>query len=78
MSPRSHSMPRMFKLLFPFSVTIIPGICHKHAGCVEYSVIPDDPTQHRYELHSMDPNLDTGVVTMQILQAFLSGMENHE
>ena len=78
MSSRSHSMRRMFKLSFPFSVTIIPGICHKHAGCVEYFVIPDNPTQHRYEVLSAEPKLDIGVVTVEILQSFLSGMKNDE
>ncbi len=64
----------MFKVPTPlFPVTIIPGDCDKHANCIEYSAIPNDATEPRYELHSAKPDLDTGPLTMRMLQAFLDG-----
>jgi hypothetical protein len=66
----------MFKLLYPLPLAIIPGTCREHEDCTEYSVIPDDPTKHRYELHSVDPSLDTSELTMEMLRAILSGMES--
>jgi hypothetical protein len=61
----------MFKMLFPYAVTIIPGTCGQHPDCTEYSVIPDDPNKHRHELHSAGPNIATGELTMEMLAAII-------
>jgi hypothetical protein len=44
--------------------------------CTEYSVIPDDPNKHRYELHSTGPNIDTGALTMEMLAAIIESRES--
>src|ERR1700674_5516137 len=66
----SQRHARMFKIGYPFKITVIPGQCSQHEGCTGYSVIPDNPNQHRYELHSAGPNIDTGgTITIEVLRA---------
>ncbi len=61
----------MFKLDLFGGLTIIPSPCTDHAGCTEYSVIPSDPTQCRYGLHSAGPNAPTDELRMEELDAIL-------
>jgi hypothetical protein len=66
----------MFKIGFPYPSTIIPRPWTQHAGCTEYSVIPDDPNKDRYELHSAGPNIDRGEWTMEMLAAIIKSRES--
>jgi hypothetical protein len=57
----------------PFKATVVLTSCDKHVGCTEYSVIPDDPTQSRYERHSATVNPKTDELSLEELQAILYG-----
>lgn len=39
--------------------TMIPGPCPEHADCKEWSVIPSDPTQSRFIVHSPKADVPT-------------------
>ena len=66
------------KYLYDSELTIIPGPCAEHAGCTEYSVIPADPTQGRYVLHSAQPDVYTDALGLRMIEldAILRGRAN--
>jgi hypothetical protein len=68
----------MFEILeFAFDVTIVHGPCKRHAGCTEYSVVPNDLKRYGYWRHSAGPNLDSGEITMEMLQACIDKENGH-
>jgi hypothetical protein len=50
---------------FPHPATIIDRPCHQHIACIEYSVIPADPTRQHYILHLTKPDMDEGECTIR-------------
>jgi hypothetical protein len=66
----------MFKICIFGGLTVIPGRCGVHPDCTEYSVVPDDPAERRYALHSAGPNAPTDGLTMEELEALLQSQGN--
>jgi hypothetical protein len=70
MAPRKTL--RVISAPYPIEASVNRLLCLKHSRCVEYSVIPHDPTQPRYEIHSSVRDSREQGLTLQMVRTIFN------